>query len=212
MTQENINELADRMVSYYRSIVGDDRWRLVVHTVRGLAKGEPVAPARLAELMDEPVEETTKELQNVVEWDDQGRVVGHGLTFVPTQHQFEIDGRTMWVWCAGDAIVFPAWINQPARIKSPCAVTGEMIEVTVTPEVVKEVTPAGAAASLITYDPGVSGMADVRAAICSGQVFFKSAEVGKEWQEEHPNSVILPVNDFFEMYKHVHEQMWASVW
>jgi alkylmercury lyase len=210
MTQENIEQVANRLVKYYRTIVSDDRWELVLHTVRELAKGEPVEPARLAELMNEPVEEIKKELESVVEWDDEGRVVGHGLTLVPTQHEFEVDGRTIWVWCAGDAIIFPAWIDQPARIKSPCAVTGEMIEVFVTPDAVKEVTPAGAAASVITHDPRVSGMADVRAAICSGQVFFKSEEVAKELQEEHPNSLILPVSDYFEMYKHVHEQLWAS--
>jgi alkylmercury lyase len=210
MAQEKIKELANRMVKYYRSIASDDGWQLVLYTVRELAKGEPVEPGRLAELMGEPVEDTMKRLEDVVEWDDQGRVVGHGLTFVPTQHEFEINGRTMWVWCAGDAIIFPAWIDHPARIKSPCAVTGEMIEITVTPDPVKQETPAGAVASLITHDPEVSGMADVRAAICSGQVFFKSAEVAKEWQEKHPNSLVLPVNDYFEMYKQVHEQMWAS--
>jgi alkylmercury lyase len=211
MTQENTDQLAERMVRYYRTIVSDDRWELVVHTVRELAKGEPVELARLAELTNEPVEQTLKELKDVVEWDDQGRVVGHGLTLVPTQHEFEVDGRTMWVWCAGDAIIFPAWIDQPAHIKSPCAVTGELIEVTVTPDTVKEITPADAAASLITHDAAVSGMADVRAAICSGQMFFKSAEVAKGWQEGRSNSLILPVSDYFEMYKLVHEKMWASI-
>lgn len=211
MTQEKIRELADSTVEYYRSIVIDDRWRLVVYTVRELAKGEPVEPARLAELMNEPIEATRKALEEVVEWDDEGRVVGHGLTLVPTQHAFQVNGRSMWVWCAGDAIIFPAWVNQPARITSPCAVTDEAIEVIVTPDVVKEVTPAGAVASLITHDPAVSGMADVRAAICSGQVFFKSADVGEEWRLRHPNALILPVSDYFEMYKQVHEQMWASI-
>jgi hypothetical protein len=54
-------------------------------------------------------------------------------------------------------------------------------------------------------------MADVRAMICSGQVFFKSAEVAKEWQEKHPNSLILPVHDYFEMYRQVFEQLWATI-
>ena len=211
MTKENITELADRTVEYYRSIVSDDRWRLVVYAVRELAKGEPVEVARLAGLMDEPVERTAKELEEVVQWDEEGRVVGHGLTLVPTQHAFEVNGRTMWVWCAGDAVIFPAWIDQPARITSPCAMTGETIEVLVTPDAVKEVTPAGAVASLIIYDPAVSRMADVRAAICSGQVFFRSADVANEWLRAHPNALILPVGDYFELYKRVHEQMWASI-
>jgi hypothetical protein len=47
MTQENLTELADRLAAYYRTIASDDRWRLVVYTVRELAKGEPVEPARL---------------------------------------------------------------------------------------------------------------------------------------------------------------------
>lgn len=208
MTRESIKDLADGMVKYYKSIVSEDGWQVVLYTVSELAKGEPVEPARLAELMEEPVEKTMKRLEDVVEWDDQGRVIGHGLTSVPTQHEFEVNGRTMWTWCAGDAIIFPAWIHRPARIKSPCAVTGEMIRISVTPDAVKEVIPAGAAASLITHDARVLGMADVRAFICSGQVFFKSAEVAKEWQEGHPNSLILPVKEFFEVYKEVDHQMW----
>ncbi len=137
--------------------------------------------------------------------------MGHGLTFVPTQHEFHTNGRTMWTWCAGDAIIFPAWINRPADIKSPCTVTGEMIDIAVTPDTLKHVKPPSAAASLVTEDARVSGMSDVRAFICSGQVFFKSVEVGKHWQEKHPNSLILPVRDYFELYKQVDQQMWRRV-
>lgn len=210
MTHESIGELASRIVSYYKSIVSEDDWKLLVHTVRELSMGEPVEPARLAQLIGEPVKTIRQRLENVVEWDSQGRVVGEGLTLIPTQHEFELNGRTMWVWCAGDAIVFPMWINQAARIKSPCAVTGEQVEVTVTPEAVTEVSPPGAVASLITHDPNVSSMADVRSLICSGQVFFKSAEMAKHWRLKHPNAVVLPVRECFAVYKQVHDLMWAS--
>ncbi len=58
MTREKIRELADRVVKYYKSIVSEDQWRLAVFTILELAKGEPVEPVRLAELMDERVEKT----------------------------------------------------------------------------------------------------------------------------------------------------------
>lgn len=180
----------------------------MIHIIREIAKGEPVEVVRLAELMNQPAEKVMKLLGNgPVQRDDQGRVVGFGLTLDPTQHQFEVNGRTFWAWCAVDSLVFPPMLNLSARIKSPCAVTGEIIEITVTPKAIEKVKPASAVVSIVT--PKLDEMADIRQLVCSGQLFFKSAEAAKEWQKKHPDALILPVADAFSLYKQLTKQVWT---
>ena len=132
MTNENISELSSRLERYYNSTLDEDTRRLTVYLIRAIAaKGEPVEAAQLAHLMGQPAEKVTHLLEDITVRDEQGRVVGFGLSLIPTEHQFEVNGRTFWTWCAVDSLVFPPLLNLPARIKSHCAVTGEMIEVTV---------------------------------------------------------------------------------
>ena len=58
------------------------------------------------------------------EWDPSGqRLVGLGLTMVPTQHRYQTHGHDLWAWCAGDTLMFPVWIGAPARVESPCPTT-----------------------------------------------------------------------------------------
>jgi alkylmercury lyase len=125
MEAESTSALASRLVHYYAEVLDKDVTRLVYHLVRELAKGEPVPPARVAEMMHMSVGEAVRLLEGAIPLDDQGRIIGFGLSLVPTEHQYETNGRTFGLWCAVDAMIFPTIIGQPARIRSSCAVTGE---------------------------------------------------------------------------------------
>lgn len=50
------------------------------------------------------------------EWDQNGNVLGYGLTLRPTAHRFEIDDQTLCKWCAFDTLIFLALIGKPARL------------------------------------------------------------------------------------------------
>ena len=67
-----------------------------------LAEGDPVPVENIAAETGKPVEEVKQVLQTLpsVELDEQGRVVGYGLTLVPTPHSFEVDGKQLYAWCA----------------------------------------------------------------------------------------------------------------
>ncbi len=65
---------------------------LFAQLVRLLVQGQPVAPERLAHLLQQDQDEVMAILRAhpELEYDAQGNVVGSGLTLVPTTYQLQI--------------------------------------------------------------------------------------------------------------------------
>ena len=98
-----------------------------------LLEGRPLSPARIAESLHLTQEEVA-DLIKGAELDQNGNVVGFGLSLVPTPHVYQMDGRQYYVWCAADAITFPLLHKRAAVIESPDPISGEQIRLTSTPE------------------------------------------------------------------------------
>lgn len=215
METQDTKELINRLANYYSTIDKDIR-RLVYYLIRELAKGEPVPPARVAEVMGMPVDDAEKMLKDATLQDDQGRVIGFGLSITPTEHTYETEGRTLYSWCAVDSVAYPQILDKPALVKSSCAVTGEPIELELTPEAVKKVTPESVVVSILAPDlnqPTGELIKRLRQLFCSGQLFFKSAEVAEQWRQKHPEvpvAAILPVREAFELYKQLGKELWLG--
>jgi alkylmercury lyase len=164
--------------------------------VRLLAGGEPVTIARLAAAAG--VSAADLERQPAwpdVEFDEQGYVIGWGLTLNPTVHSVVMDGRQLYVWCAGDTLLIPLLVDRPARIDSPCPATGTPIRFVVDPAVgVLELDPATA---VIAY-PATSRTRAVRDDFCTPHRFFATTEVTREWVGEHGGGRVLPVEESYE--------------
>lgn len=192
------NNLSDRLVA---SVSQSDPARtspgLYRALLRLLARGEPVAVADLATIARRP----TSEVQRIVagwtdtEYDGQGRIVGYVLTLRPTPHQFMVDGRQLYTWCALDTLFLPAVIQRPARVESPCATTGTPVRLTVDPaEGITALDPATAVVSIVTPEQVIS----VRANFCSPGRFFATLEAARGWQAKHPGMHVVSVADAYE--------------
>ncbi|WP_341319283.1 organomercurial lyase MerB [Paraburkholderia sp. IMGN_8] len=182
---------------------------LFVVLLRELAKGAPVSPATLSATLGWPLGRVATALEHAVgtEWDDHGNVVGYGLTLHETAHVFEVAGRRLYTWCAFDTLFFPMVIDQTARVVSHCAATGAPVSLTVTPEEIRDLKPAGAAVSLLLPQAST----DIRHAFCCHVHFFASSAVGHDWASTHAGVDIVNVQDAFAVGRERAQQLLRRV-
>jgi len=206
MTQISPAVLAEQITSAI-GIGGAEAPRLFPTLLKLLIQGTAVPPAKLAQALGWPISEVKAALDGRanLELDGQGNIVGLGLTLRKTEHIVEVDGRTLYAWCALDTLLFPALICRVARVTSSCAATGTPVRLLVTPEGVENVDPAGAVVSLVV--PKASP--DVRGVFCCLVKFFASAEAAKEWLALHPDAQVLPVTEAYQVGKEIVRRQWS---
>lgn len=128
---------------------------LLIPLLRLLADGDPVTVQQLSVAAGRTIDEVRLGLAAMqdTEYDDQGRIVGQGLTLRPTPHRFTVDGEELYTWCALDTLIFPALLDRPARVESVSPASGETIRVTIDPVAgVTGVTPPSAVVSLVNLE------------------------------------------------------------
>ncbi len=159
--------------------------------LRLLAQGQPVTIEQLASAAGRPGDEVRQVLAELpdTEYDEQGRIVGYGLSQRPTQHRFTVEGRELYTWCALDTLIFPVALGSSAEVESPCHATGTPVRLTVQPDGVAAVDPPTAVVSIVTPQQCTS----VRSAFCNEVHFFVSPEAARQWRSEHPGGTVLPV-------------------
>jgi alkylmercury lyase len=159
-----------------------------------LARGEPVSVGDLTAATGLSATEVDAMLADLpdLETDEQGRVVGSGLTQRATPHRFTVAGRQLYTWCALDTLIFPAVVGQAATVESPCHSTGAPIRLTVDPEAgVTSMEPATTVVSIVTPDQ----QGTIRTAFCNQVHFFVSPTAAQPWIDQHPGMTVLPVAD-----------------
>ncbi len=170
--------------------------------VRLLVQGRPVAPELLAHRLHWELEEVRSILQAhpELEYDEQGNLVGSGLTLVPTAHQLQVEQRTLFAWCAFDTLTYLVDLHLSAQVTSRCPVTGRSIRLTVTPEQVLDLDPGEAQVSLVV-DVAAGCCLNVREDVCHYGHFFASREAAFLWQAAHQEAVILSVEEAYQVGK-----------
>jgi alkylmercury lyase len=175
------------------------------HVIRLLASGQPVQIEQIEMAAGVPAEEVESLLrgQPGTDWDEQGRLVGFGLTQRPTGHQLLLSGRQLYTWCAMDTLLFPLILGERATAESRCPATGRAIRIDVAPEAVLSVDPNQAVVSQID----AREINDLRGEVCDHGHFFASPEAARGWATEHPRGCVLPVRDAFKQTR----QSWLTV-
>ena len=164
---------------------------------RLLLRAEPVTVAEIAAASGLAEAEVSEALDSLgpVERDGEARVLGLGLTLVPTPHRFGVDGRDLYTWCALDTLIFPSLLGVRAEVESPCQSSGTPVRLTVTPEGVSGVEPPGAVVSVVPIEHAPN----IRTAFCDHVHFFRSAADADVWLDQHPGGKVLPVAEGFSL-------------
>jgi alkylmercury lyase len=197
MKTNGLPELAALITAPMRTTGGRDFLEIVPPTVDLLARTKEASLEEIAAATDKSPEEVRAALERFpsAEWDEQGRVVGLGLTLRLTPHRLELEGRTLFAWCALDALLFPVLLGRPARIESPCRGTGDPVHIEVTPAGIEAVEPPSAVVSIVA----ARDLTNFRRVSCNNAHFFSSPEAASRWLEKHPEATILSVEDAFRL-------------
>ncbi|MGQ0812778.1 MAG: organomercurial lyase [Nitrospiraceae bacterium] len=150
-----------------------------------VAHGEPVPSATIADALDL----SRRQVENImavwagwgnVYFDENHRVIAAwGLGVHQTAHHFQVNGHTLYTWCALDPLYIVDLLGTTARIESTCPVTTNKVSFIVGPDGVKNLTPPDAVISFIVPDGPIT--TDVRISFCHFVHFFASAEAGSSW-------------------------------
>ncbi|MGH2581386.1 MAG: organomercurial lyase [Anaerolineales bacterium] len=171
-------------------------------TVKILSHGKPLVPQRLAaELQLGP--EELKRIFRIGEKDEDGNLVGFGLSLVPTPHRYQVGDRKMYAWCAADAIMFSIFLKSDALVESRDPISGEEIRLTATPAGVQRLDPSTA---VISHPAEGDEFEHVRAQLCNVTHFFASTETAQKYVEKHPGLLIIPVEQGFKIWSRVYDR------
>lgn len=200
MDRPTVTDLAEAMGAAVRDLT-DDESDVAVALYRALAEGDPVAPAVIATRTGF----SQKRVVEIVDaWpavfrDDEGRVIGFwGLAIPKMGHRFQVEGgKSIHAWCAIDPFLIVPVLGKPARVESKDPVTGERDSMTVTPDGVRDVSPATAVLSFMV-PKGELGH-DVIQTLCHYVLNFASAESGKKWTAQHEGTLLLTPEEGFEL-------------
>lgn len=202
MAHVNLQEIADALTGASPEL-DDEARRAALATYRLLAEGAPLPVSRIAEATDlapEMIEGLIDSWPGVFR-DHDGNIVGFwGLAIGPLdpEHRIEVDGQTLWAWCAWDTLFLPDVLGKEARIISTDPQTGETVRLTVGPDGVVQTSHEGAVLSFLVPD-GPFSEKDVVSEFCHFIHFFSSREAGERWVREHTGTILLSLEDGFEL-------------
>jgi alkylmercury lyase len=207
-TKENVDiqQATDEILTdaFENLHIKQDQWRIIDKTLQLLSNGCPVPPDEIAVRLQVSPDTVISILRGFgAEFDEEGNILGVGLTLVPTPHVYEVNGHKLYTWCAVDALLFPVMLKHIAQIESLDPISGDKIRVTVTPDGVQKVEPESAVVSWVdsSVDPS-----NIRGSVCHYVYFFSSSETASKWIAEHPGKMFYPVIDAFRAAKKIHNK------
>ncbi len=209
MNNERVTEIARKWNGAGEALnFGPDTSRLLIRVWRTLAKGRPVSGEQIDQIISGlgvNQDEAGEFLRGVTERDSSDSIVGiFGLSLNDHPHRFTVNGASLTTWCAEDALFLPAMLDQTATVESHSPVSREKVGLTVGPEGVEEVSPAGAVLSIVTLDPSKVDTSSVEAIygnFCEQIHFFASRQEAERWAAGRDNIDILSVEEGYELGK-----------
>lgn len=199
MQHPSLETITEHLLAHARCELDD----LCLPILQQVSRGKPSTLAALGASLQMSQDELEQRLSQApdTEFDQQGAIVGWGVTMIATRHRFQIRQQSLFTWCAFDTVLFPPALGETAQIQSTCSVTGQTITFVATPEgVIKELTPLSTVLSLIL--PAERSDC-VRDTFCEQSLFFQSEQAAAAFLATHPSALILSVEEAAAVGKRV---------
>lgn len=171
--------------------------------LQSIASGNPVSAEAFAAHLGFELKEARilmrKSRMAGADFNDEGHMIGNALTLQPTSHRLEVDGQTLYAWCALDTLFLPGLIGKSGEVRSVSPATGEPIHLKVSPSGVERVDPTATVLSVVVpgfsqaCDPGQSSGAN--GAACSSMHFFATREEAADHLGPNTDVAILTVQE-----------------
>lgn len=189
-------------------VIQQTPWITDLYALVGLTRlGErPVSLARLAAVVDRPLEETAGLVRRqfrariedgLIHWDDP-------YPGEQPRRIVQIDDRQvpMGSGCGPDVFGFAAVLDVPFQVRETCPTTGTPIRVDFVPDGVARVDPPEAVTILLSVQdirPSTGkDFAEINANVCSFQPLFASAAAAESWLAARPGSRAFTVEEMFQ--------------
>ena len=212
---KTLNALASELLARLPTMTGEEQ-RLGLEIYRQLTEGEPVLKSDLAEALEAPTDTVDEllghaNLKSLTYTDKQGRIIGFGgLAVRDMPHRFQVDGRTLFTWCAWDSLFIPSIIQLEAEVDSPVPEGRARVRLRVAPDRVKDVQPRTAVMSFL-LPSAQTFQADAlkaMASFCHYIFFFPDRETAAAWTRSHPDTTVISVPDAFELGRRMVSARW----
>ncbi len=179
---------------------------LAVALYRELARGAPLTDAQLATALGVTLpgarEALAQEPVRSFVYRQEGRIAGFGgLATAPMHHEFVVEGRTLWTWCAWDSLFIPAVLDATAEVSSPDPQSGEPVRLRVSPGGILQVEPVDALVSFLlpAADSFDESAENLMAAFCHHVFFFASSASAERWRASHGATFFYSPAEAFEL-------------
>jgi len=179
-----------------------------------LAEGSSVSIDQIAKKINQSPQETEQLLATWtgVSINEQQLIDGFwGVSTKETSHQFSINQKTLYTWCAWDLLFMPVIYQQTISAKTQCPISGQMIELVISPDRIDTVTPE---TTMITFiKPALDKIKeDVTGSFCQYVFFVDSEETGRQWQQQHSDGFLLSMEQGFDLGKKIIQQVFTSMY
>ncbi|MBC8198395.1 MAG: organomercurial lyase [Candidatus Marinimicrobia bacterium] len=184
------SQLNDMLFSKFE-IEGND---FILNVFRSLLEGKPITKGRYYEIVNLPKDKADAILVKLGETDDQDNIVAFsGLSLIPTDHHFNVNGKKLYTWCAIDAILFAEWLDVEVYVLSTDPIDDTPIELQINGGQLQWTKPYPL---FISWVESID-TCNIRDSLCNHVTFYGSEKTAQEWLNNNPQGKILTLEDFF---------------
>lgn len=210
-SEEHLNNLLNLLPDQFMNLPENNRG-LALEIYRRLGEGHPV---KLEDLIADK-EISLKEAKEFLDssggafYNDAGDIVGFwGLAVQKMAHKIIIDQRTVYGWCAWDALFIPQLLGEAATIES-LSPTKEIIKLKLSAQGDVLEGSEDIMVSFLEPDAGKM-MENVVANFCHYIFLFKDKSSGEEWVKEHEGTFLLPLQDVINLSKEKNQRQFGNL-